>query len=180
MSKILLIIILSFIACDNLRSLSNFNWDQYYDDLVNTHNSLRAKHGVGKLIKDKKLEQFAQDTAYDSLNAETLKYGDIYKNGEFLGINLYLGSGNARTGKYVAEYWYSENYNYSYSTGKSRNGSPVSHFTQLVWKNTKKIGCAVAIGRWKIYSQSYYICCYYSPGGNLSGRFTQNVFRPNK
>ena len=180
MNKVISIIFLSFTACSYLSDPSYFNWETYYEDLLKAHNSLRSRHGVPHLIKDKKLEELAQDTANDSLNAETLKYGDIYKNGEYLGINLYLGSGNARTGKYVAEYWYSENNNYSYSTGKSRNGSPIRHFTQLVWKNTKKIGCAVAIGRWKIYRKSYYICCYYSPGGNLSGRFTQNVLRPNK
>ena len=64
------------------------------------------------------------------------------------------------------------------SLGNSKNGSPVSHFTQIVWKHTKKVGCAVSVGRWKIFSQSYYICCYYYPGGNLSGKYIENVGRP--
>ena len=126
----------------------------------------------------KKLEKYAQETANDSLIAGTLKYGKLNRNGEFYGQNLYLGSGNPRTGQYLAEYWYSENENYNYSTGKSLNGAPIGHFTQIVWKITQKIGCAVAIGRWKIYRESYYICCYYYPGGNLAGLYTKNVVRP--
>ena len=178
MNKILFIILFSFSLGSNLRRLDNFNWDLYYAELVNTHNILRAKHGQYPLNKDKKLENLAKETANDSLIAGTLKYGEAYRNGEYYGQNLYLGSGNPHTGKYVAEYWYSENIYYNYGIGKSNNGATIGHFTQIIWKTTKKIGCAVSIGRWKIYKESYYICCYYYPGGNLPGLYTKNVVKP--
>ena len=178
MNKSLLIILFSLIYCKNLRDLAIFNWENYYNDLINAHNDLRARHGSPALIRDKQLEKWAQETADESMTAETLKSGETYKEGKYVGINLYLGGGYSRTGKYVTEYWYSENRNYDYSTGNSKNGSPVSHFTQIVWKHTKKVGCAVSVGRWKIFSQSYYICCYYYPGGNLSGKYIENVGRP--
>ena len=178
MNKLIFTLLLYFTLFNNLEKKNDFNWDAYYTELVNTHNNLRRKHGLTFLVKDSKLEKFAQETANDSLIAGTLKLGESYRNGQYYGQNLYLGSGNPHTGKYVTEYWYSENANYNYSTGKSNNGATIGHFTQIVWKITQKIGCAVAVGRWKVYKESYYICCYYYPGGNLPGLYTKNVEKP--
>ena len=178
MNKVIFTLLLSFSLCNNLGNQNKFNWDSYYKELINTHNKLRIKHGLPFLTQDKQLEKFAQDTANNSLISGTLKVGENFRDGKFYGQNLYLGTGNPHTGKYVAEYWYSEIDNYSFSTGKTINGGPIGHFTQMVWKTTQKIGCAVAIGRWKVYKESYYICCYYYPGGNLSGQYIKNVVKP--
>ena len=178
MNRFILFLLYSLTLSTNLRKLERLYWDAFYTELVDTHNKLRAKHGLGPLTKEKKLESYAKETANDSLIAGTLKYGNQYRKGEFYGINLYIGSGTAHTGKYIAEYWYSENVYYNYAIGSSKNGATVSHFTQIVWKTTQKIGCAVSIGRWKIYKESYYICCYYHPGGNLAGLYTKNVLKP--
>ena len=68
-------------------------------------------------------------------------------NGIQVGQNLFL-SRWAPTGTRVADDWYSEIEHYNYDNvdkGKRTAG----HFTQMVWKSTKQIGCAVAVGPWK-------------------------------
>ena len=79
----------------------------------------------------------------------------------------------------VIDAWYSEFQNYDYDKGSSKNGGVIGHFTQLVWKSTTEIGCAVAEGTWNRLTPSYFICCNYVPEGNLHGQYTRNVLKPN-
>ena len=178
MNKFPFILIIYFSIFNNLEAIVNFDWYQYYAELVDSHNAIRAKHGLPALTIDKNLEKYAQETAYNSLFSGTFKNGQVYRNGEYLGQNLYIGIGNPHTGKYLTDYWYSENAYYNYYNGKSQNGAPINHFAQIVWKSTEKIGCGISVGLWKDYKESYYICCYYSPGGNLPGVYVQNIPRP--
>lgn len=48
------------------------------------------------------------------------------------------------------------------STG---NWLDVSHYTQMIWRSTTDVGCAVHQSR-----TSDYLICRYSPGGNIDGR----------
>ena len=52
------------------------------------------------------------------------------------------------------------------------------HFTQVVWKSSKQIGCAVAVGPWKTFTNSYYVGCNYLPVGNVLGQYSKNVSPP--
>lgn len=50
-----------------------------------------------------------------------------------------------------------------------------SHFTQVVWNNSRELGCArVACENWD--NHAYYSVCQYDPPGNVQGEFNQNVF----
>ena len=46
------------------------------------------------------------------------------------------------------------------------------HFTQLVWKGSKQIGCGASCNN----SNKCYVTCNYYPPGNYIGQFTSNVF----
>ncbi len=50
------------------------------------------------------------------------------------------------------------------------------HFTQLVWKNTEKIGAGIAYNsdRTKAYAVAQY-----SPPGNYEDQYQENVLPPN-
>lgn len=63
--------------------------------------------------------------------------------------------------------WYREVATYNYS-------APVyNHFTQVVWKSTKTIGCS-----YKRCNEFVLLSCKYYPPGNYKGQFPTNVLRP--
>ena len=46
----------------------------------------------------------------------------------------------------ASDKWYSEIANYSFVTNSSKNGSPVTHFTAMVWNSTTEVGFGFACG----------------------------------
>ena len=63
--------------------------------------------------------------------------------------------------------WYEEIKDYRYSKIKKiRIGPPVGHYTQMVWKNTKKVGIAYAVSK----KGSVYVVARYFPAGNVIGQ----------
>merc|ERR1719473_44059 len=81
------------------------------------------------------------------------------------GMNKWYGEANG------VKKWYDEI--------KNTNGGRVSsfgmntgHYTQVVWKETTDLGCAVF--------PSKLLVCQYGIGGNMRGQFNQNVNGPVK
>merc|ERR1719159_385766 len=86
----------------------------------------------------------------------------------YLGENLALGA----TGTRGVDMWYNE---INLTPGKrglvqSFSGG-TGHYTQVVWKETSDLGCAVN-GR--------LLVCMYGQGGNMGGQFSTNVVPPKK
>lgn len=69
--------------------------------------------------------------------------------------------------------WYAEIsfYNYSNPTYNVKTG----HFTQLVWKDTHRMGVGYALGR---EGRKLYVCAQYGPPGNYRYHFAENVLEP--
>lgn len=68
--------------------------------------------------------------------------------------------------------WYKEEKHYDYNNPGShpeKNG----HFTQVVWKASRKLGFGVA----KVNGYSVAVAVY-SPAGNLVGDYSENVLEP--
>jgi len=63
--------------------------------------------------------------------------------------------------------WYGELYDPGYDFSNPGFTSGTGHFTQVVWKDSQKLGCGEYKG---------YITCRYFPAGNYLGRFEDNVF----
>ena len=53
------------------------------------------------------------------------------------------------------------------------------HFTQIVWKNTKEVGCATvkcdSLANSGGSVRPYFTVCNYSPPGNYGGQYGANV-----
>lgn len=75
--------------------------------------------------------------------------------------------------------WYMEIQKYDYN--KPGFSMATGHFTQVVWKSSKRIGCAWNTNACKSNGVNFYnLVCEYDPPGNYANKFKENVPRPVK
>ena len=125
-------------------------------EALSTHNALRARHGVPALSWSGKLAGVAQDYANKCV---------FEHNNTGYGENLAQASSPNVSG--MISDWYSEISAYDFASG---TGNGTGHFTQVVWKSTKQVGCGMAQ-----CSDGAILVCNYSPAGNLDGAYVENV-----
>jgi len=73
--------------------------------------------------------------------------------------------------------WYNEERFWDYSSSQGNGGGETGHFTQMVWKATTKVGCAMNTHCNNMFGSSYknnVVVCRYN-AGNMRGRYAQNV-----
>jgi hypothetical protein len=84
------------------------------------------------------------------------------------GENLWAGTRGAWAPEEMVGLWLAERRDYrpGIFPAVSRSGDlgNVGHYTQIVWRNTRKVGCALAAG-----SNEDILVCRYSEGGNVIG-----------
>ncbi|KAI0338826.1 PR-1-like protein [Trametopsis cervina] len=153
------------------RSQDESSLDDFQTQVVNTHNQYRSQYGAPNLSWSDSLYpatlQWAQQCNFKHSNG----------NGAY-GENLAAGTGSAYGYTNGLQDWMNEASKYDYNNpGFS---SATGHFTQVVWKGSKQVACAVAnCPPGSIFTQaSKMIVCRYSPPGNYAGEFPQNVGRP--
>lgn len=148
---------------------------QFQTAALKAHNKYRYLHHVPALSPDSGLQEFALKYA------EIMAVNNVFEHSgaSGLGENLaYVWSSRVRSlddcaafGERFTKMWYDEISLYDFN----RPGfyHETGHFTQLVWKDTKAVGCGLAISKdYKIYGS-----CNYSPPGNFVGAqsFRENV-----
>jgi uncharacterized protein YkwD len=86
------------------------------------------------------------------------------------GENLARGAGSLGTPAHIFGLWYDEVRQYDFGTPGFKKGT--GHFTQIVWRGTRQLGCAVA----SCGGRSLWVCRY-APAGNIvnPGYFEKNV-----
>jgi len=138
--------------------------------LLNAHNVWRAKYGVPPLVWDTKLAAFAQQWA--NKRART---GAAHRPNNPYGENAFWAGGIAHTAAFVVNQWGNEVKNYDLAANVCKPTKVCGHFTQVVWKTTKRVGCGRASGKvapagipWK--GKNFYWVCDYAPRGNVAGR----------
>jgi len=128
-------------------------------EMLVAHNAVRARVGVAYLVWSPQLAERAQEWADALLASNRFAHQSNAKFGE----NLFKIRGAAATPKQVLNVWAAESRNYDYSSNGCRG--VCGHYTQIVWRDTKAMGCAVARGeRREIW------VCKYDPRGNWIGR----------
>ncbi|MBP9087859.1 MAG: hypothetical protein KBG15_17190 [Kofleriaceae bacterium] len=80
----------------------------------------------------------------------------------YVGENIYGGASSAKA---AVDLWMAEKPNYNLAANTC-NGV-CGHYTQIVWRKTLKVGCAISHCPSLRYSDS--IICNYGPGGNFNG-----------
>merc|ERR1719500_1054433 len=99
------------------------------------------------------------------------------------GENLYRSCGVpiSVASKVAVDAWYDEIRQYNWSASEEEMLSVpapgVCHFTQLVWKDSTKIGIGISSKRSRSGEELVYIAARYSPQGNFKTEFANNVPR---
>lgn len=83
------------------------------------------------------------------------------------GENLWWGTAGAFTPAEMISFWGNEKKDFVYGIFPDCSGSRsavVGHYTQIIWKTTTSVGCALVSNKKKDY-----LVCRYSPAGNMIG-----------
>src|SRR5512133_1631830 len=107
-------------------------------DMLAAHNAERAKVGVPALAWSDALAGVAQEWANTLIAQRRFDHRPKSKYGE----NMFQMEGARATPQKVVERWASEAANFDPKTNKCKG--VCGHYTQVVWRDTKEVGCAVA------------------------------------
>lgn len=144
--------------------------------ILAAHNKWRAKVGAGALEYSSSLAASAQKWA-DELKANNhcnmrhSKSDGAYGENIFWASALQWSDGRREVMKIPAakpvDSWASEQADYHYSSNSCDAGKVCGHYTQLVWKNSSRVGCAMAVCE---DSKDQVWVCQYQPAGNWVGQ----------
>jgi hypothetical protein len=109
----------------------------------------------------------------------TSQYAALVGGNTYVGENLavYLTTGSAPSiPDFALDLWFEEVANYTYGPFDDAAFNAAGHYAQLVWADTHRVGCGVAVcpGSAFGYSNSftaYYLGCDYARGGNYLGSY---------
>jgi pathogenesis-related protein 1 len=130
------------------------------EQMTAAHNKERAAADVPPLAWDNKLAQDAAEWAMQLAQMCQLKH-----SGGSNGENLFWSS-VAPDSTDIVNAWASEQDYYDHETRSCAVGKTCGHYTQIMWKSTKKMGCALAKCK---HEKGYISVCKYEPAGNWAG-----------
>lgn len=152
-------------SCTNVYAVSQ----SQRNAILDTHNMIRTEHNLPKLVWDTKIEKQAQAWANAMMKHNTVAHSPVSSR-KWMGENIYTiittDSRLASDGSDAVMLWYAESSRYDYERNTCASGSVCGHFTQLIWKTTKRIGCGQSI-RKKWDTTTIYWVCQYDPAGNV-------------
>ena len=86
----------------------------------------------------------------------------------YVGENIYASSGTANPRDAVVDGWAGESAHYHYDANTCDSGAVCGHYTQVVWRATERLGCAIATCPGLTFKST--IVCDYGPGGNVNNQ----------
>ncbi|HUQ04400.1 MAG TPA: CAP family protein [Kofleriaceae bacterium] len=138
--------------------------DSIAQQYVAAHNAFRKQHCAAPLEWSAELEKAAQAWA-DSLK----KSGCAFEHSRTrYGENLAGGTSGALDPAASTEMWYREVDQYDFKKGGF--AMDTGHFTQVVWADTRRVGCGMTTCKGMDI-----IVCNYDPPGNVQGAYRENV-----
>jgi len=126
-------------------------------ELLNAQNNVRTQLKLAKFTWNCQMADFAQEWA----NRGIFEHRSNNKYGE----NIYVSSNGDVTLTNVVDKWLTERDFWNNSTGICKDGKVCSHYTQIIWRATKQIGCGInrnVTGKWKVL-----LVCNYDPPGDI-------------
>lgn len=161
------------------------------EEILALHNKLRGDvyppaSNMEYMVWDDELERsathWAEQCQWDHGPHDLLKS---------IGQNLAVHWGRYRSPAYHVQAWYDEVKDYTYPYPQECNpwcpercsGPMCTHYTQIVWATTNRVGCAVhtcaQMNVWgETWENAVYLVCNYSPKGNWIGEAPYQHGRP--
>ena len=143
--------------------LTNFE-----ERVLAAHNRERDALGVPALAWDASLSADAAEWADTLAEEGAFEHSPDPEGVEPQGENLWAGTNGAYAPEEMVGLWIAEKKDYRPGPipAVSRTGAfeDVGHYTQLVWADTGKVGCALAAG-----AEEEVLVCRYSQAGNVEG-----------
>ncbi|GAA3704731.1 hypothetical protein GCM10022268_12990 [Sphingomonas cynarae] len=142
--------------------------DALQQAMLDAHRQARAQVGLPPLAWNDDLAAAARDHAAMLARMGTLRHADqpsIEEQGE----NLWAGTRGAYAYREMIAAWADEAAHFVNAPTPqfSRTGQwqDVGHYAQIVWRDTREVGCAMASD-----PREDYLVCRYRPAGNIVGR----------
>ncbi len=140
----------------------------FEERLLQAHNLERARMGQPALTWSGKLAADALEWAQHLARTSTFDHSAEKPGQEPQGENLWMGSKNAYSPEAMVGAWVEERSMFTAAAfpniSKTGNWIDVGHYSQLVWYNTRQVGCARVPNR-----ADEYLVCRYFPAGNWDG-----------
>ena len=133
--------------------------------MLTRHNSARAAMNVPPLVWSDALQASAQ--AYADDMAAMNRFGHAQQQGVREGENLWMGTRGAYSYSDMVDSWIEKGQYYvsGPAPNNSRNGVQMGHYTQVIWRGSTQLGCAVSENQSKEF-----LVCRYAPRGNAFGQ----------
>ncbi|XP_038888432.1 pathogenesis-related protein 1-like [Benincasa hispida] len=141
-------------------------------DYVDAHNDARARaRGQDSAVQfgiqpiqpiqwDEEVANYARQYANERSNDCQL----LHSNSGTYGENLAMSFGEM-SGIQAVEMWVNEKQFYDYDSNTCVEDKMCGHYTQVVWNNSTKVGCAKV----RCSNGGTFITCNYDPPGNVIG-----------
>jgi hypothetical protein len=141
--------------------------DAFSQRVLAEHNRERDRAGVPRLAWNGKLARDAQLWAQRLAVEGWLRHASQAEN-RGAGENLWMGSAGYYGPESMIAAFLEERQNYRNGTfpnvSRTGNWEDVGHYTQVVWRDTREVGCAVARN-----TRDDFLVCRYWPSGNWMG-----------
>ncbi|QFT77882.1 CAP domain-containing protein [Erythrobacter sp. THAF29] len=137
--------------------------------MLRDHNEARREVGTANLVLDADLSRQALEYAEELARTGNFRHSPgSSRQGQ--GENLWVGTANAFSYEDMAAGWINEKQYYTHAAfpyvSNTGNWQDVGHYTQIIWRDTKRLGCGIATGRGRDW-----LVCRYSPQGNIVGQY---------
>jgi hypothetical protein len=140
----------------------------FNERLLKAQNAQRAALHVPPLKWDDSLAKDARVWARELAVTGRFEHSPDSPGQEPQGENLWAGTPRAFSPEAMVALWSAERRDYRAGVfpDNSRSGDVenVGHYTQMIWRSTRQVGCATAVGR-----REEFLVCRYSDAGNVYG-----------
>ncbi|KAG4134269.1 hypothetical protein ERO13_D08G146200v2 [Gossypium hirsutum] len=141
--------------------------DSDAQQFLDTHNAARIHENEPLYTWDQKLADFARSWGNKRINDCRI----VHSNAPY-GENIFVANNDHWTPREAVQRWVGEEQYYDKKTFACQPGKLCGHYTQIVWRDSIRVGCA----RVRCANGGLFVMCNYEPPGNYKN---ENPFVPH-